>query len=169
MQYKWERCLDIGCGPEPYIERAETCDLTHKATYQGDYLSFEFEPFDAIWCSHTLEHTRNPGLFLDKIRRDVKPGGVVAITVPPYRTEMAGGHIHLGNEFHLVYNMVLAGFDCSRARVGLYGYNISVIVKRVDAELPPLTMDKGDVKRLAPFFPWPVKDGGDGRLGPVNW
>lgn len=170
MQYPWKSCLDIGCGPTPYIEGAKTCDLSHKADFHGDYLDFTFgDCFDAIWCSHTLEHQRNPGLFLEKIRHDVKPGGVVAITVPPYRAEVAGGHIHLGNEFHLIYNMVLAGFDCSKARVNLYGYNISVLVERVDAELPELLMDQGDIKKLAPFFPWKLKEGQDGRLGPVNW
>lgn len=166
--YPWKSCLDIGSGPETFIEGAKTCDLG-PSDFRGDYLSFEFEPFDAIWCCHTLEHTRNPGLFLEKIRRDVKPGGVVAITVPPYRHEVAGGHIHLGNEFHLIYNMVLAGFNCAKARVGVYAYNISVIVQREDTDLPNLAMDEGDIARLARFFPWRIEQGMDGRLGSVSW
>jgi SAM-dependent methyltransferase len=170
LEYDLGRCLDIGCGQKKVFKNAQTCDLAPPADYVGDYLKFEFEkPFDSIWCCHVLEHQRNPGLFLEKIRRDVVPGGVVAITVPPYRDELVGGHIHLGNEGHLIYNMVLAGFDCSRARIGVYGYNISVIVQRVDAELPELAMDIGDLERLAKFFPFVVRQGMNGAGGSINW
>ena len=173
LKYDLGRCLDIGCGQLPIFRHREnvwTCDLQPPAYFVGDYLSLKFtEQFDSIWCSHVLEHQRNPGLFLEKIRNDVRPGGVVAITVPPYRTELVGGHIHLGNAGHLLYNMILAGFDCSKARVGVYGYNISVIVQRVDAVLPELSMDVGDIELLKQFFPFEVEQGMDGDFESHNW
>ncbi len=173
LKYDIGRCLDIGSGDERIFRdhpNVKTCDLKPPADYVGDYLSIEFpEPFDSIWCCHVLEHQRNPGLFLEKIRRDVKLGGLVAITVPPYRTELVGGHIHLGNAGHLLYNMILAGFDCSKARVGVYSYNISVIVKMADAELPRLSMDVGDIEKLQRFFPFEVYQGMDGDFDSYNW
>lgn len=169
-EYDIGRCLDIGSGENSVIDGAKTCDLLPTADYVGDYMGFEFdEPFDSIWCCHVLEHQRNVGFFLEKIRRDVKVGGVVAITVPPYRTDLVGGHIHLGNAGHLLYNMILAGFDCSEAMVGEYGYNISVVVKRKDAQLPQLKMDVGDIETLQAFFPLPVKQGMSGEISGINW
>jgi hypothetical protein len=38
-----------------------------------------------------------------------------------------------------------------------YGYNISVIVRKSHASLPPLKMDAGDIKLLAQYFPFPLK------------
>jgi SAM-dependent methyltransferase len=169
LEYPLGRCLDIGAGGPSVVGKAFTCDLKPPADFVGDYLDLKCEPFDSIWCCHVLEHQRNPGLFLDKIRRDLKPGGVLAITVPPYRDKMAGGHLFLGNEWHLVYSMVLAGFDCSKARIGVYGYNISVILQRIDAELPRLCMDDGDELALAKFFPFAVQRGGNGAVGSLNW
>ena len=61
--------------------------------------------------------------------------------------------------------MILAGWDCSEAKVMSYGYNISVVVEKKEAVLPELRMDYGDIERLAPFFPFDAKHGFDGNLG----
>ena len=127
-------------------------------------------PFDGVWCSHVLEHVRNVGMFLDFVGVDLKPGGLLAITVPPHRPKLVGGHINQFNEGSLVYQLVLAGFDCSEARVGVYGYNISVLVRHKRIEGPmALKMDKGHIETLAKWFPWPVQQADDARKGPVRW
>ncbi len=176
MQYPWKNCLDVGSGPQSVLghdRKVYTLDFLPGVDFVGDFLQTEFsEPFGAIWCSHVLEHQPNPGLFLQRIRRYVVPDGVVAITVPPWRDKLVGGHLHLWNEGHLLYNMILAGFDCSQARVGVYGYSISVIVRRKDIDfsaLPTLKMDKGDIEILAPFFPFPATQGCNGKVGDINW
>ena len=78
----------------------------------------------------------------------------------------------------VLYNMVMAGIDCSRASVKSYGYNISVIVDIPSSSVMlngiianDLTHDHGDIDRLAPFFPESlhVHEGFDGRIGEVNW
>src|SRR5690606_36120022 len=81
-------------------------------------------------------------------------GGVLALTVPPLKSRIVGGHVSLWNAGLLLYNLVLAGFDCSRARILQYGYNISVILTKTPAELPrDLSFDRGDLRRLRPFLP----------------
>lgn len=168
-EYELGRTLDIGWGGVVSIPGAFTCDYKPPADFVGDYLSLKCNPFDSIWCSHVLEHQRNPGLFLEKVRRDLKVGGLLAITVPPYRKKVSGGHCFLMNEWQLLYNLVLAGFDCSRARVGVYGYNVSVIVRRVDAELPDLKMDDGDEKLISKFLPFKAVKGMNGNVGCIGW
>ena len=165
--------LDIGSGKGEHAERMEaagkvvdTLDLKPPAKHRGRYVDLAFAPgsFDALWCSHVLEHQENVGLFLRKMYREVRDGGVVAITVPPAKHAIVGGHLTLWNQGLLLYNMILAGFDCSKARVSpIYdGYNISVIVRKRGREDVDLVYDAGDIETLAPFFPFPVHQGFDG-------
>jgi SAM-dependent methyltransferase len=170
--------LDIGSGAGLHAQalRAQgrevtTISLEPGADYVGDFLSWPSEKrdFDAVWACHVLEHQVNPGLFLAECRRRLRPGGYLAVTVPPAKQGLVGGHVTLWNAGLLLYQLVMAGFDCRNARVGTYGYNISVIVPNEPAELPALTHDAGDLARLAKFFPVPIGEGADGVLADVRW
>lgn len=123
----------------------------------------------AVWCAHTLEHSRNVGLFLDKCFDILDDGGWMAITVPPMKPNIVGGHLTVWNAGLLLYNMILAGFDCSAAKVKTYGYNISVIVQKREAVLPALDYDNGDIEKLDRFFPVPVHQGFVGNIAECNW
>lgn len=180
-----ETVLDIGCGNGEHAEimrstgrQVFTIAKTGKADFIGDYLDYRIDRvFDAIWASHVLEHMPNVGLTLRKYFQDLRDNGVLAITVPPLKSELVGGHLTLWTPALLLYNMIVAGFDCSEARVspcyangpGQPPYNLSVIVRKKEAILPDLVCDAGDIERLARFFPCPVWQNMDGRLEPVNW
>ena len=125
--------------------------------------------YDGIWCSHVLEHMPDVGLFLRKVRSELKEGGLLAITVPPMKHEIVGGHTSFWNEGLLLYRLILAGFDCSQARVGRYGYNISVLVRKREYDMPELEHDNGDIERLSRYFPFNARQGFDGRTGNINW
>ena len=168
--------LDIGSGGGQHAKRMRaagkkvtTISLTPPADYIGDYLDFPDSRFDAIWASHVLEHQPNVGRFLEKCFADLRDDGVFAVTVPPLKHAVVGGHLNLFNAGTLVYNLIVAGFDCSKASVGTYGYNISVIVRKKKAELPKLAFDSGDINKLSDFFPKPVGEGFDGQHFTVNW
>lgn len=137
----------------------------------ADYYQYKFdEPFDCIWGSHVLEHQPNPNDFLRKAFSDLKEGGWIAITVPPLKHQIVGGHLSLWNAGLLLYQLVFAGFDCSDAMVRTYGYNVSVIVKKKSiTEMPQLHYDSGDINRLAKFFPPNLGEGFDGRIRSLNW
>jgi len=179
---KVRRILDIGAGKtEPHAERmrqagltVETNDFFPISTYRADYNQLHFPvPFDAIWCAHVLEHQPNPNLFLKKVHQDLTEGGLVAITVPPLKHQIVGGHVSLWNAGLLLYNMVLAGFDCSSAMVKKYGYNISVIVRKSSFAIPMLAYDTPDMQSLKPYFPTGIiknwKKGFDGNIEELNW
>ena len=85
----------------------------------ADFMKYDFKDkkFDAIWCCHILEHSLNANLFLEKINSILKEGGVLAITVPPLKNEIVGGHLSLYNAGLLLYQLVIAGFDCKDAIV----------------------------------------------------
>ena len=180
--YSFKTLLDIGCGEPSGVNAANffkelAKDVTrqdinpdYKPDLLGDFNNLATDKlYDCIWCSHVLEHQLNTHDFLVKLYHTCKTDGVVAITVPPLKHEIVGGHVTLWNGGLLLYNMILAGFDCSKASLAEYDYNISVIVKKQRAELPDLKYDAGDILALQRFFPLPFGDGFDGRLTKINW
>lgn len=169
--------LDIGSGAGAHSEivrsygrKATAISLCEPADYVGDFMTWPSDAtFDAIWACHVLEHQVNPGLFLQECHRRLREGGVLAVTVPPAKHNIVGGHVTLWNAGLLLYNLILAGFDCRNAKVGSYGYNISVIVRKSTIELPQLANDNGDIARLARWFPLPVAENFDGELPDIGW
>lgn len=172
--------LDIGSGKGEHAHQFErndrdvtTIDLKGPATYIRDYMDTILPvDYDCIWASHVLEHQENVGMFLYKCWEDLKEGGILAITVPPAKDAIVGGHLTIWNAGLLLYNLIIAGLDCSQASVKTYGYNISVVVKKKTIQHYPklnLDRDKGDIEKLAHFFPMEVKQGFDGNINEINW
>lgn len=140
-QYDFKTVLDVGsharhvtrifCHVGKEVTTVEPAPFW-KADYQGNYLDIDFpEKFDAIWCSHTLEHQRNVGEFLEKIFYDLREGGILALTVPfDMETDLTFGHCNRFSPLVLLYHLVLAGFDCSEVSLKCYNYNIGIIVKK---------------------------------------
>lgn len=172
--------LDIGAGKQNQAGcmrlaglKVDTIDLMDRHTFVGDYNDVEFKlPYQAIWACHVLEHQGNVNQFLCKIYSDVIFGGIVAITVPPMKHQIVGGHVSVWNAGLLLYNMVLAGFDCSKAMIRRYDYNISVIVKKRYFKMPLLHNTGPDLNALRPYFPpfasWDDKSF-DGDIYSYNW
>lgn len=52
------------------------CGQYHQINLSGD------GPFDAIYCSHVIEHIPNPNEWVAKFRRDLKSDGVLCLNVP---------------------------------------------------------------------------------------
>lgn len=139
------------------------------AAVRGDFLAIAFsEQFDCAIASHVLEHQLNVNAFLRKINDVVREGGYVAISVPPLKQQIVGGHVTLWNAGLVLYNLVLAGFDCRAPWIRQYGYNISVVVQKRRIEPTGLVFDNGDIDRISAFLPEGFGEGFNGdirRLG----
>lgn len=190
-KYDFKTVLDVGSGSGEHskVLRASGKEVTEidfgNSYYSkqrkdnnficGNYLDISFvKSFDVAWCCHVLEHQLNPNLFLEKVNRDLKEGGILAITVPPLKHNIVGGHVSLWNGGLLLYQLIMAGFDCRNASIKTYGYNISVILRKKKIELPALTHDCGDLNRLSEFFPKDLRtnnrlEGFDGNIKQLNW
>jgi SAM-dependent methyltransferase len=184
-EYEFHTVLDIGCGDGLHSDlfRSAGRSVTgidyrprREDVIAADYMQYKFDqPFDCIWASHVLEHQPNVQAFLHKVYSDLKLGGILAITVPPLKHEIVGGHLTLWNAGLLLYNLVVAGFDCREARCKQYGYNISVITPKIAACLPigKMQFANGDIELLGNFFPcnsivqWRQAFHGD--IGELNW
>jgi len=188
-EYKFKTVLDIGYGDgdhsRAFLRAGKTVtaiDYNPRREIDADDIEiinvdfndfFGESKFDCIWCSHVLEHQFNPRKFLSKIAENVKVDGLVAITVPPMKHQIVGGHVTWWNAGKLLYMLILSGFDCSKARIKEYGYNISIIFKYKpieDFDWNSLKFNKHDLKKLQPFFPITLnKLFFDGNIKELNW
>ena len=174
--------LDVGSGinekHSQLIRQAghtvETVDFFDNNTYMGDYNLLEIKKvYDGVWCSHCLEHQLNVQSFLRKIHTNLKEDGWLSITVPPLKHQIVSGHLSLWNPGLLLYNLIIAGFNCQDAKVKTYDYNISVVVKKKSLELPQLTYNAGDLIKLYDYFPKQLernkKGFFNGQIEEINW
>lgn len=177
--YEFETVLDYGCGVNtPHREPFEGAgknwtghDIATGWLGIGKGLNF---PVDCVWTSHCLEHFRDPIKQLAVWRKNyVGPRGLLAITVPCWKPQVVGGHIYGGyTAGHLIYQLVLAGYDCSRAAIKTTEKEIGVIVRAPEQalRLPRLRHDQGDLEALAQYFPREHRrQGFDGRIPSWNW
>lgn len=80
---------------------------------QGDAedLPFADGHFDNVLCHHTLEHVPAPLYALAECNRVTRPGGLLAVGVPPCsHVETCASHIHNYNAALLVYLVAIAGY-----------------------------------------------------------
>ena len=178
--YSFTTVLDIGCGEgrskrifEDSGKLVTAIDIQPKLKdiIVDDYMKWAPDnQFDCIWCCHVLEHQLNVNLFLKKVHNELKEGGVLAISVPPMKHQIVGGHVSIWNAGLLLYNLVMAGFDCIEPAIKTYGYNVSVIIRKKTIELPDnLDYDVGDLEKLSTFFPPFVKQNFNGNIQEYNW
>lgn len=181
------RLLDVGSGDGEHAKLFLDAGLhvtaldIKKPNIKHENFTFNFgflenyatdKSYDCIWMSHVLEHTLDPHVFLTATRRHLKPDGYLVITVPPLKHQIVGGHINLFNAGILMYRLILAGYDCSKAMIKTYGYNISIIVRNdfADFSYNELKFDNGDIETLSRFFPPGYnKQGFNGDIKELNW
>lgn len=167
----------IDFGKSIYYRKSEYHNLQNIKKIFCDFNSLKLdEQFDLLWLSHVLEHQLNVGEFLDQVVKLTKDNGIIAITVPPLKHQIVGGHVSLWNAGLILYRLVLAGVDCKNASILSYGYNISVIVRKKAIFFKDLDFDAGDIRRLKQYFPTNLNfatneldDPFDGNIKELNW
>lgn len=126
--------------------------------------------FGLIWASHVLEHTQNPGFFLDNCWNLLEDDGYLCIIVPPYKSQVVGGHITVGwNIGQLMYNLLVKGFDIKNGHFIKHGYNLCAFVKKSKKLDLNLRMDNGDIELTKDLWPIDVVQGFDGNIDRINW
>ena len=183
-KFEFQNVLDIGCGPQKHTKvfegfgkKVDTLDgcAQYNPKLLGNFIdiadTIPDESYDCIWFSHVLEHEVNVGRFLSLVKTKLKNQGVLAITVPPLKHQIVGGHVNLYNLGLLIRVLVAAGFDCSQGIGHTYDYDVSFIVKKTDIKWSKDIIEKldlsnsfvdnngtlisngGDLYKIKKFFP----------------
>ncbi|MBN1569337.1 MAG: methyltransferase domain-containing protein [Acidobacteria bacterium] len=167
------RVTAVGMHFHRYLDAAGLEELRSMGVKLKDTCFEDFdshEAFDAVWCAHMLEHQRNPGQFIDRCLSFLRPGGWLFLSVPPFKTQVVSGHLSVWFPGLLIYNLVVAGLDCSTIHIKKLGYNIAAFVRNIQAPLPNLTSSLGDIEMLADRFPSGLAyQGFEGDFTEINW
>lgn len=91
------RMLDVGCGIKPFeamfkghVDRHDGVDMMQTLDVRGTradvfavagVLPFANESFDTVLCTQMLDDVPEPVVVLDEIRRVLKPGGKLILTI----------------------------------------------------------------------------------------
>jgi len=179
--------LDIGAGQKNQAKAfkkfgfdVDTVDLQPGHTFVGDYNKLSIDKqYDVVFVCHCLEHQLNVNNFLQKCRTNCKEDGHIVVVCPPGRkyiesnNTVVGGHVTLWDAGLIMYNLILAGFDCSNAKVKTYGHNVCVIAQKKEVNLSNLVYDRGDINTLKKYFPRGIEHGKyghfNGDIGELNW
>lgn len=186
--FEFNSVLDVGSGSGDHArffmrhDKAVTAVDFAKSVYydssqhedypliQGDFFEVDFDKtFDCVWASHVLEHQTDSGKFIRRCIELLNDDGILAITVPPLKHKIVGGHLTLWNAGLLLYQLCFNGLDCSQASIRSYGYNISIILRKKARPDIELDYDSGDIDRLKPYLPEGCFEGFDGRIESSNW
>ena len=167
MHGKKVTALDLGTSIYATCKHSEKQNVTF---VEANFYEARFEgKFDCLWASHVLEHQPDPGVFIRRCMELAKENGVIAITVPPLKHQIVGGHLTLWNAGLLIYQLVFNGLDCREVAVRTYGYNVTVIVLNKKRPHVELTCDNGDIRLLQPYFPSFAEEPFEGQIESWNW
>ena len=153
----------------------------------GNFMCAPTETYDALWVHHVMEHMLDPHIFVSKLFSMLKEGGVLALTVPPLKSQIVGGHVSIWCAGLLIQHLIRAGFDCRYLRLYKHSYSIGLLLQKrsiPDLARIPWKHDRGDICQvMAPYLPIGLKrtsglkrggapsclDAFEGNLRAVNW
>lgn len=144
--------------------RSASKQVEEKTVADSDETAASTSPYDVVWTS-ALHRVRNPGVFIDNLKKYLIPGGTLVINAPCANNALGSGNLTMWNAGLIIYNLVRAGIDCKHARVCTTKTIVSVIVTLTGRYVPP------DISfnTLGDFFPIPIAQHFDGRISLVNW
>ena len=151
-------------------------DLTPAPIKHDNYTHIQ-QPFetvdvecDILWSCHTLEHVTNVGIMLTKFREWLKPEGWLALSVPSGTQDYFHvGHLSLWTPAHLMYNLIVNGWDCREAKWYTEYCSVAVLLQKTeDVDLSKRTAMPSERDWLNQYMPREISHEGN-AWWPNNW
>lgn len=175
---EFDSVLDIGTGNGYSAEHFTECEKDVTATVLGgnkwgrrlggdveyvqanvESLLFRDRKFDAVWCSHVLEHVRYSGVAFEEIRRVLNGEGYLFVSVPSFKPLAVVGHLNTGWTPGQLMYVLLRNRDHVRDGAFFYrGYNVCGRVTKISDEdfnrlEGKLSYDGDELQNLKEYFP----------------
>lgn len=94
------RVLDNGCGRGDFLKAFKRiglhaygtdlsafCPKVKQLNFNDDKLPFQDDYFDMVFSKSVLEHIENTEFYINEMKRVLKPGGVLVIMVPDWKSQ----------------------------------------------------------------------------------
>jgi 2-polyprenyl-3-methyl-5-hydroxy-6-metoxy-1,4-benzoquinol methylase len=82
LQERGSTVVGVDLDERAAAEARQFCEAVHVGDVETMELPFEPASFDAVVCGDFIEHLRDPGAFLARIRPLLRPGGRVVLSTP---------------------------------------------------------------------------------------
>ena len=113
-----------------------------------------------------VHRQRNVGDYLDSAFNALRVGGELVVVCPFYSNCIGSGNTNnLWNAGALLYNLILAGFDCKNAKVSTFTNEIQVYLVKSSRVVPRSV----SISSLNDFFPIEVYQHFNGNILEINW
>lgn len=113
-----------------------------------------------------IHRQRNVGLYLDAAFNHLKMGGELVIICPLFSNCIGSGNVNnLWNAGTLLYNLIMSGFDCKKAKVATFANQIQIYLQKSDRRIPT----NHSLATLFDFFPVDTYQHFNGNILEANW
>ncbi|WP_237886688.1 glycosyltransferase family 2 protein [Pseudomonas sp. PGPR40] len=135
------------------------------AEFNGVALADALELSCDVVILSELHRQRNVGSYLDRALSLLKTGGVCIVFCPAYSNNVGSGNTSsLWNAGYLLYNLILAGFDCKSSKVSTFENEIQLTAYKSNR-----VSKGGAIGDLSDFFPMEVYQHFNGNIKELNW
>lgn len=120
--------------------------------------------FDFVILSE-VHRKRNLGIYLDNAFDILSPGGVCIVLCPAYTNNVGSGNVNsLWNAGYLMYNLIMAGFDCKNSKISTFENEIQLSALKTNRRARSFS-----IADCFDYFPFDVYQHFNGNVKEINW
>lgn len=112
-----------------------------------------------------MHRQRNLGIYLDRAYDLLSSGGVCIVLCPAYTNNVGSGNTNsLWNAGYIIYNLIMAGFDCKYSKISTFENEIQLSASKTHRRAKSFS-----ISECVDYFPFDVYQHFNGNVKELNW
>lgn len=112
-----------------------------------------------------IHRQRNLGSYLDRAYNLLSPKGVCIVLCPAYSNNIGSGNTNsLWNAGYIIYNLIMAGFDCKNSKVSTFESEIQLSASKTHRRATSFS-----IADCFDYFPFDAYQHFNGNIKELNW